>query len=97
MYTTTLTKQIPEQKLRLENLIAQKIVTRSLRDLVSKNQKFVEKSEAYVQTETFENDVGLSHFPDEIVTVVREAVELSPVQKKHVIKEVLEWIKNPLD
>ena len=97
MYTTTLTKQIPEQKLRLENLIAQKIVTRSLRDLVSKNQKFVEKSEAYVQTETFENDVGLSHFPDEIVTVVREAVEPSPVQKKHVIKEVLEWIKNPLD
>ena len=50
-----------------------------------------------MQTETFENDVGLSHFPDEIVTVVREAVELSPVQKKHVIKEVLEWIKNPLD
>tara|TARA_R100000084_G_C4623527_1_gene134496 strand:+ start:120 stop:413 length:294 start_codon:yes stop_codon:yes gene_type:complete len=97
MYTTTLTKQIPEQKLRLENLIAQKIVTRSLRDLVSKNQKFVEKSETYVKTETFENDVGLSHFPDEIVTVVREAVELSPVQKKHVIKEVLEWIKNPLD
>ena len=70
-------------------------MVRAIRDLAVSDLKIVGEVENYFRGNCWPKDVKLSGCPDSLVGVMRDALELSPVQRKHVVNKVIEEIKNP--
>ena len=95
MSTTDSTNKTPDQSSELEKLVIQKVIIRAIRDLVSSDSKHVKEAEEYIYSESRLSDVVESGFSKNIATIIRKSLELSIVQRKYIVKKVLNAIKTP--
>jgi len=96
MSTTDSTNKTPDQSSELEKLVIQKVIIRAIRDLVSSDSKHVKEAEEYIYSESWLSDVVESGVSKNIATIIRKSLELSIVQRKYIVKKVLNAIKTPL-
>jgi len=88
-------KKTPEQKSVLGRSITRKIINRSLRDLASADLKTAEEATKYFYSSCFTDDVIEAGYPSKIIDATRESLELSNVQRKFIVKRILEWLRTP--
>jgi len=71
------------------------VIIRAIRDLVSTKAKEINEAEKYILSECWVDDVSIAGFDESFVDIVRESIDLSPVQRKYVVSKILSLIKNP--
>jgi len=95
MYSMLSIKKTPEQKSVLGRSITRKIINRSLRDLAGSDLKIAEEASEYFYSACFADDVIEAGYPLKIIDATRESLELSNIQRKFIVKRILEWLKTP--
>ena len=63
--------------------------------MASSDLKIAEEASEYFYSACFTDDVIEAGYPSKLIDVTRESLDLSNVQRKFIVKRILEWLRTP--